>query len=154
MSRDADPAGAIDVDLLMEDLKARVRARRAAGELDPAVLALPFSADAGAVDDGDDDAHVRLRLETAYSSKAYVGRPITVAKRGAIRFVYHFLNDMVDQVNAALGRLSAALRGERDERERLEIRAEELASEVARLRAEVDGLRDRLERDGGTPPSE
>lgn len=132
---EAGPPGAIDVDQLMRDLKARVQARRAAGELDPAVLHLPFDADVPG--DADGAPAVHLRPETAYSSKPYVGRPITAAKRGLIRFLYHFLNDAVTQVNAALARLDGDLADERDGRRRLEGRVAALEEEVARLRDEL-----------------
>lgn len=131
---DAAPeaAGAIDVDRLMADLKARVAARRRLGEYDPEVLDLPF--DAGLDEDATGAPHVRLRLETAYSSKPVVGRAITAAKRLQIRSVFHFLNDAVTQVNAALASMRAALESEVRSREALEDRVRELEAELDELR--------------------
>jgi hypothetical protein len=141
----APPAGGIDVDRLMDDLKRRVDARRAEGELDPRVLDMPFTVDA----DGDATGlSVRLRPQTAYSSKAGVGRAITFAKRAQIRFIYHFLNDMVGQVNAALRRLDDRADQQERARARLEERVAQLEEELAGMRrrvADIDSAPD------GTP---
>jgi hypothetical protein len=122
--------GGIDVDRLMDDLKRRVAARRAAGEIDPRVLDLPFSP----LDDASAAAPIRLRPEVAYSSKPGVGRAITFVKRAMIRMQFHFLNDAVTQANAALARLDEQLREERQARAGL-------ARTVARLEGELAGLR-------------
>ncbi|MEQ8833897.1 MAG: hypothetical protein RIB67_05560 [Miltoncostaeaceae bacterium] len=147
----SEPAGAggIDVDRLMADLERRVEARRAAGELDPAVLDLPF--------DGDEPAGggptVRLRPETAYSTKPGVGRIITLAKRSVIRFLFHFLNDLVIQINGALARLDAAQAAA----EREAVRSRDAVQEdMTRLEHEVADLGRRVaavEGRSGPPPA-
>lgn len=121
-----DAHGGIDVDRLMDDLKRRVAARRAAGELDPRVLDLPFSATEEPADAA--GVAVRLRPETAYSSKPGVGRAITLAKRAQIKFLFHFLNDLVEQINRALRRTDERL-------ERQERMIERLQTQVERLQA-------------------
>lgn len=117
-------SGSIDLDRLMRDLKARVAARRAAGADDGDLLDSPLGAPAGAP-----ALSVRLRPETAYSSKPVVGRAITFGKRLQIRVLYHFLDDLAAQANAALGGLRAALEAETRARERLEQRVRELERE-------------------------
>lgn len=148
MSGQAEPGG-IDVARLMEDLERRVAARRAAGELDPAVLDLPFDGDEPA----DAGPSVRLRPETAYSTRPGVGRVITLAKRAVIRFLFHFLNDLVVQINGALARLDAARIAA--EREGATARGA-LEADVARLEDEVSDLDRRLaaiERAAAPPPA-
>jgi hypothetical protein len=128
-----EPPGAIDVERLMADLKARVADRRRMGEYDAKVLDLPF--DAGLGPDASGVPHVRLRLETAYSSKPLVGKAITAAKRIQIRSFFHFLNDAVTQVNGALASMRAALDAETRAREALEDRVRELEAELDELHA-------------------
>lgn len=120
-------SGGIDVDRLMDDLKRRVAARRAAGELDPRVLDLPFSA----MEEPPDAAGVavRLRPETAYSSKRGVGQAITLAKRVQIKFLFHFLNDLVEQINRALRRTDERLERQETTIQRLQARVERLEAE-------------------------
>lgn len=130
--------GAIDLDLLMADLKRRVEDRRAAAELDPRILHMPFSVEAD--ESGRATASVRLRLETAYSSKPFVGRPITFAKRGAIRFLYHFLNDLVGQLNTVLARLDEAQTAQERAREALETRTGRVEDDVSRLQRRISAL--------------
>lgn len=148
MSEPPAPGG-IDVGRLMADLERRVAARRAAGEIDPAVLDLPF--------DGDEPVEVgpsvRLRPETAYSTRPGVGRVITMAKRAAIRFLFHFLNDLVVQINAALARLDAAQGAAERQLERARGEAQ---ARTARLEDEVADLSRRVaavERRGDHPPA-
>lgn len=133
---DAERTGGIDVDRLMDDLRARVERRRAEGELDPRVLDLPF--------DGDDGAPartlVRLRPEVAYSSKRGVGRVITLVKRTMIRLLHHFLADLVAQVNAALSRLDGARRDDERARAELEDRAARMEDELADLRRRLAAM--------------
>lgn len=121
MSAPHEPA--IDLDRLMSDLKARVAARRAAGDDDGDVLETPFDAPGA---DAAGGLSVRLRPETAYSSKPVVGRVITFGKRLQIRVLYHFLDDLATQANAALTGLRAALEAETRAREALEERVREL----------------------------
>jgi hypothetical protein len=127
------PGGGIDVDRLMDDLKRRAEARRIAGEVDPAVLDLPFTTEGEA----DAAGGVRLRLESAYSSKPGVGRVITYGKRTLIRAQYHFLNDLVGQINSALRRIEHQRREEERARRRLE-------DQVGRMEAELAELRERI----------
>lgn len=135
MSEPAPPPGGIDVDRLMDDLKRRVAARRAAGEIDPRVLDMPFNA----LDDASSAAPIRLRPEVAYSSKPGVGRVITLAKRALIKMQFHFLNDAVTQANTALARLEDELRDERRARAALEGQVARLDDELAELRRSAAG---------------
>lgn len=123
--------GGIDLDRLMADLKRRVAARRAAGEYDRRLFDVPFDED---LPGGGGDL-VRLRMETAYSSKPVVGRAITFGKRLQIRMLFHFLNDVVTQANAALTGLRAALDAEVRAREALEDRVRELEGHLAAARS-------------------
>jgi len=139
------PTRGIDVDRLMDDLKRRVDARRAAAEIDPRVLDMPFTAE---TDPDAPGTSVRLRPETAYSSKPGVGRAITFAKRAQIRFLHHFLNDLVAQINTALLRLDARHDDEERERRRLQEQVGRLEDELAGLRRRVAELESAP---GGTP---
>lgn len=133
---DPTPPPAIDVDMLMDDLKGRVERRRADGEIDPRVLDLPFDADDGAPA----RTHVRMRPEVAYSSKPGVGRIITAVKRTAIRLLHHFVADLVAQINAALARLDGARRDDERARAELEDRAARQEEELADLRRRVAAM--------------
>jgi hypothetical protein len=130
------PGGAIDIDLLMSDLKARAQQRREAGEIDPRILDMPFSPE----DDPSPRAPIHLRPEVAYSSKPGIGRLITLLKRTLIKLQFHFINDVVTQANAALARLDDQLRDERAARGAIEKRAMQLEDEIAELRRKVAGL--------------
>lgn len=124
----------IDVDRLMEDLQARVAAARERGAYDPDVLAAPFALAGGQA--------VRLRIETAYSSKRFVGPVITALKRAAIKLQYHFLNDAVAQTNAALARnRDDAQAGLVELQETHGDRLAALEAEIAPLRAETERMR-------------
>ena len=119
--------GGIDLDRLMADLKRRVAARRAAGEYDERLFDVPFDEDLP----GGGGELVRLRMETAYSSKPLVGKAITLGKRLQIRLLFHFLNDVVTQTNAALTGMRAALDKEERAREALEDRVRDLEARLA-----------------------
>ena len=123
--------GGIDLDRLMADLKRRVAARREAGEYDERLFDVPFDEDLP----GGAGELVRLRMETAYSSKPLVGRAITLGKRLQIRLLFHFLNDVVTQTNAALTTMRANLDAEERAREALEDRVRELETALAAARA-------------------
>ena len=123
--------GGIDLDRLMADLKRRVAARREAGEYDERLFDVPFDEDLP----GGAGELVRLRMETAYSSKPLVGRAITLGKRLQIRLLFHFLDDVVTQTNAALTTMRANLDAEERAREALEDRVRELETALAAARA-------------------
>lgn len=125
------PESGIDLDRLMADLKRRVAARRMAGEYDERLFDVPFDEDLP----GGVGELVRLRMETAYSSKPLVGRAITLGKRLQIRLLFHFLNDVVTQTNAALASMRANLDAEERAREALEDRVRELETALAAARA-------------------
>jgi hypothetical protein len=127
---DGDAPRFVDVDRLVDELRERVAARRAAGEYDERLTRAPFRRSAGA-------ATVTLRMETAYSSKPVVGPVITAGKRAVIRGLWHFLDDAVGQANAALSLLQAELRAEREARSAL---AGELRSAQERIVALTDRL--------------
>lgn len=140
MSDGQTPVGGIDVDQLMRDLKRRVAARRAAGEIDPKVLDLPFRPGSGEEPPGRVARRVVLRPQVAYSTKRGVGPLITRAKRVLVSLLYHFLNDVVDQINVVTRELGEALSAEERAREGLEVRAERLERELEGLRARVGRL--------------
>jgi len=131
-----EPPGAVDVDRLMADLKVRVDARRRAGGYDRDLLDMPFDEDLAL---GGGGGPVRLRPETAYSSKPVVGRAITLAKQAQIRGMYHFLQDVVTQTNSALVAMRAALEAESRYREALEERVSELEEELDAEREAREG---------------
>jgi hypothetical protein len=141
MAEHTDPGG-IDVELLLEDLKARAARRRALGDINPKVLDMPFDADDGVPVRG----AIRIRPEVAYSSKPGVGRIITLAKRTLIRLQHHFIADIVSQANAALADLEDARRDEERARRELEARVAALEERLGRGGAGADG--------GATGPSE
>lgn len=146
MSASQGPAGGIDVDHLMRDLKRRVAARRAAAEIDPRVLDLPFQPGA------DDEALARvvsrivLRPQVAYSTKPGVGPVITRVKRTLISLLFHFLNDIVDQINGVARQLGDALSAEERAREGLEVHTARLESELEMLHTRIARLESETQR--------
>jgi SAM-dependent methyltransferase len=135
----------IDVERLVEDLKARLERERAAGayadDLSGVVLQKPPSVDPATPLEPayDFDApRVRFRPELGFSSKPVIGPVITFVKRFILRLIFHVMDDLARQTDAALGRVEVALA----------VQAGELQRETNRIDAERDRLdteRDRLD---------
>lgn len=129
----------------MEDLRARAARVRAAGGYGTAVGAGPVGIEAHG------RPSVRFRPELGYSSKPVVGRPITGAKRVALRALFHVFDDLARQTDAAVAglwgradalerrgaeweaRLDEGLAGETRERERAQ-------RDIAALSQRLDAL--------------
>jgi SAM-dependent methyltransferase len=106
----------IDVELLVEELKERVARERAAGayadDLSGVALQKPgpeeLAAPQGpAYDSG--EPRVRFRPELGFSSKPVIGPVITLVKKFFLRLLFHVLDDLARQTDAALGRIEVAL---------------------------------------------
>lgn len=102
--RDADGdtgAPIVDVEALVDSLRARAARLRADGAYGAPVgdgpLALPPAGAAGA-------PRVVFRPQLGYSSKPVVGRPITAAKQVTLRALFHVLDDLARQTDAAVAR--------------------------------------------------
>ena len=171
----------IDVDRLVDELKARVARERAAGRYaddlsgvelqkpppDSLVSALGFD---------DDEPRVRFRPELGFSSKPIIGRPITLFKQFLLRLLFFVFDDLARQTDAAIRRLEvgqAVLAGElQREARRLDSRltsevgaregvqadvksvAEKLAEIATRLeRLQLEPRLVRLERSRRAPPA-
>jgi SAM-dependent methyltransferase len=114
----------IDVELLVEELKARLARERAAGAYsdDLSGVALQTPADAGQVSAAgpayDSDApRVRFRPELGFSSKRVIGPAITLVKQFLLRLLFFVFDDLARQTDTALGRIEFALTVEKGERE-------------------------------------
>jgi SAM-dependent methyltransferase len=134
----------IDVELLVEELKARLARERAAGAYsdDLSGVALQTPADAGevsaAIPGYDPDApRVRFRPELGFSSKRVIGPAITLAKQFLLRLLFFVFDDLARQTDAALGRIEVALAVQRGdlqrEAHRLDATAQLLEAEAERL---------------------
>jgi SAM-dependent methyltransferase len=138
----------IDVELLVEELKARLARERAAGAYsdDLSGVALQTPADAGevsAVIPGYDPEapRVRFRPELGFSSKRVIGPVITLVKQFLLRLLVFVFDDLARQTDAALGRIEVALAVQRGdlqrEAHRLDATAQLLEAEAERLDARV-----------------
>ena len=96
----ADPP-VIDVEALVDDLRGRVARARAQGgyadDLSGERLLVPPPA-----------ARVRFRPELAYSTKPFVGRPLTAVKKVLMRLTVHPFDDLARQTDAGIGAVEAA----------------------------------------------
>jgi hypothetical protein len=90
-----DPQRAVDVDRLVEELRDRVAAQRAAGAyaVDPSALPLELPPP---------EPPVRFRPERGYSSKPLVGRPLTLVKQAILRLLIHVFDDLAEQTSSAI----------------------------------------------------
>ena len=134
MNEQRRPDQVIDVELLVEELKARVARERAAGAYadDLSGVALqkqpPEDAIAPLGPAYDSDApRVRFRPELGFSSKRVIGRPITLVKQFILRLLFFVLDDLARQTDAALGRIEVALA----------VQAGDLQREAQRFNAEM-----------------
>jgi SAM-dependent methyltransferase len=126
----------IDVERLVEELRARVAAARRDGlygdDLAGEALRIPPP-----------EARVRFRPELAYSDKPVVGKPLTAVKQVILRLLVHVFDDLARQTDAAIGASEAwaraAIAGEVGARERI-------AADVADLAHRIDELEHTLER--------
>jgi len=121
----------IDVQRIVDNLQERVAERRAAGVYDPHLLNARLELRPG---------EVVLRPEIAYSSKRLVGPSITTAKRLLIRLNWHFLQDLTDQINAALALGRARVSAEARQREELEARVDGVVERIERIERSITGL--------------
>jgi SAM-dependent methyltransferase len=149
----------IDVELLVEELKARLERERAAGayadDLSGVVLQKPSRGPTvGTFDFAGEQPRVRFRPELGFSSKRIIGRPITLVKQLILRLLFHVFDDLARQTDAALGKIEVALAvqaGEQDARlgehhARLGEHHARLSEQHARLGAEV-GAREAVQVD-------
>jgi 2-polyprenyl-3-methyl-5-hydroxy-6-metoxy-1,4-benzoquinol methylase len=140
------PIQVIDVELLVEELKARLERERAAGayaddlsgvalrKLAPTDAATPLGAayDSAA-------PRVRFRPELGFSSKPVIGPVITLVKRFILRLLFHVMDDLARQTDAALGRVEVALAVQAGELERKSLRLDAESQRLdARVISEVD----------------
>ena len=148
MSPPDRPDHVIDVERLVEELQARLERERAAGvyadDLSGVALQKPQPVDAatplGPAYDAD-APRVRFRPELGFSSKPVIGPVITLVKRVILRLLFHVMDDLARQTDAALGRVEVALAVQAGELKRqsqtLERQSETLESESDRLDARV-----------------
>lgn len=125
----------IDVDQIVADLQDRVARQGTNGSREGEILDARFSLD---------QERVVLRPEVAYSSKRIVGGPISALKRALIRLQFHFLDDMVGQVNTAIDGERRARTTEAGLRDGLARQAQSLEDEARRLRDLVNAMDERL----------
>jgi O-antigen chain-terminating methyltransferase len=137
---DPEPKQIIDVERLVEDLKARAARERAAGAYgdDLSGVQLEAPAVAGAsLAEGFDLAgagpRIRFRPELGFSSKPVIGPVITLVKQFFLRLLFFVFDDLAQQADVAVRRLETAL-------------AAEAAASEARFSAEV-AAREGVQRD-------
>jgi SAM-dependent methyltransferase len=132
----------IDVELLVEELKARLARERAAGaysdDLSAVALQTPTDAEevSTAIPGYDSDApRVRFRPELGFSSKPVIGPIITLVKQFLLRLLFFVFDDLAKQTDAALGRVEVALAVQAGDLQR---EAQRLDAEASRLVAATD----------------
>jgi SAM-dependent methyltransferase len=127
----------IDVELLVEELKARLARERAAGayadDLSGVELRKPPIADTYGFEG--DEPRVRFRPELGFSSKRVIGRPITLVKQFLLRLLFFVFDDLARQTDTAIRRLEVALA----------VQTGDLQREAQRRDAETDAETDRLD---------
>jgi hypothetical protein len=138
----------VDVDLIVSEIRQRAAARRDGSEYDRSLLETPFELIGGA-----SEGRIVLRPSTAFSSKRFLGRPITVAKKILVKALFHFLNDAVQQANAALAQAYAALEAESRSREALEVEVASLSATLEQALRRITALERRAEPNGTTSHS-
>jgi SAM-dependent methyltransferase len=137
MNEPRRPEQIIDVELLVEELKARLESERAAGayadDLSAVALQKPSPEDLvaamGPTYDSD-AARVRFRPELGFSSKPLIGRLITLVKQFILRLLFHVFDDLARQTDAGLGRIEVALA----------VQAGDLQRQAQRFTAELDRI--------------
>jgi SAM-dependent methyltransferase len=153
----ADPQKPIiDVELLVEDIRARLERERAAGAYadDLSAVALevpPAGEDSGTsmVSAYDFDAtRVRFRPELGFSSKRVVGPVITLLKQFILRLLFFVFDDLAKQADAAIRRVEVAVAVEtgarESEKQRLDARVTSEVGAREALQADVHALAERL----------
>lgn len=131
----------IDVERLVEDLKARLARERAAGsyadDLSGIELRKPPTGDTYGFEG--DEPRVRFRPELGFSSKRVIGRPITLVKQFFLRLLFFVFDDLARQTDTAIRRLEVALA----------VQAGDLQREAQRLEREAQRLDSRLSSEVG-----
>jgi O-antigen chain-terminating methyltransferase len=128
----------IDVERLVEELRARVARERASGtyteDLSGVALEVPPEPSSGRVVEGfgleAGGPRIRFRPELGFSAKPVVGPVITLVKKLLLRLLFFVLDDLARQADAAVQRLEAALAAEAAARESSTV-AERAAREAA-----------------------
>jgi SAM-dependent methyltransferase len=145
----------IDVERLVDELKARVARERAAGryadDLSGVQLQKPPPGSlVSALGFDDDEPRVRFRPELGFSSKPIIGRPITMFKQFFLRLLFFVFDDLARQTDAAIRRLEVAQAvqaGEADARVTAEVSAREaLQSDVKSLAEHLAEIESRYAR--------
>lgn len=140
---DLPPTPAVDVERLVDDLRARAARARETGAYGPEVGLGPVTVERPG------RPTVRLRPELGYSSKPVVGKGITGAKQLALRVLYHVLDDLGRQTDQAVSAVWA--RQDDADRRAAEHEAslrEAMAGEIAereRAQRDIVGLLKRIE---------
>lgn len=131
----------IDVELLVGELRERAAALRAGGAYGPDVGTGPLNVGAGRPE-------VRFRPQLGYSSKPGVGRAITGVKQLQLRLLFHVLDDLARQADAAVAALSARLDGCGDVSALFEAEAAERTraqTDIAAVSRRLDAFERRVE---------
>src|SRR5262245_58390047 len=133
----------IDVDALVEDLRARVARAKAEGRYADDLSGIGLRPPAP-------EARVRFRPELAYSTKPLVGRPLTAVKKLLLRLLVHVFDDLARQADAGIAAAEGTARDARAWAEQAagaEAAARErVAADVAGLAGRLDGLEEQLGR--------
>src|SRR5262245_38133741 len=125
----------IDVDALVEDLRARVARAKAEGRYGDDLSGLELRPPAP-------EARVRFRPELAYSTKPVVGRPLTAVKKTLIRLLVHVFDDLARQADTGIAAAEAVARDARAWAEQaLEAEVEARLALLGRIEALEDQLR-------------
>lgn len=166
MSEERGSPQIIDVQRLVAELKERVARARAAGgysddlsglELEVLPPLAPTDGLAAGFDLAGGSARVRFRPELGFSSKRFIGLPITLVKKFFLRLIFFVLDDLARQTDAAVKRLESALAAEVAAREsaarhagesvKAEVAAREaIARDMHALSERADHIEDALEK--------
>jgi O-antigen chain-terminating methyltransferase len=133
----------IDVEALVEDLRARVARAKAEGLYADDLSGLALRPPAP-------EARVRFRPELAYSTKPLVGKPLTAVKKVLLRLLVHVFDDLARQADAGIAAAEATAKDARAWAETAAVAEaetrERLASDLVGLLGRIEELEGQLQR--------
>ena len=143
----------IDVELLVDDIRARLERERAAGAYADDLSAVALEVPRPAGEDGAasivsaydfDGPRVRFRPELGFSSKRIIGPVITLLKQFILRLLFFVFDDLAKQTDAAIRRVEVAVAVETGARESVDARVTSEVGARESVQADVHSLAQRL----------
>ncbi|MCC6830142.1 MAG: class I SAM-dependent methyltransferase [Thermoleophilia bacterium] len=135
---DSEPPPTIDVDRLVDDLRARAAHLRAGGAYGPEVGTGPVPIASGR-------PQVVFRPQLGYSSKPGIGKVITGVKQVQLRLLFHVLNDIAQQTDSAVGDMWPKVAEAHDRALQFAAGLEAEAAERVRAQRDISALSQRID---------